>query len=84
MNPGRTGRRVINVDINKEEKTLENFEIKGELPTLFTELEFTIADIYLIMLSKGFNVQDASQFLDKIVKNGCDSAWKVIKESKNI
>ena len=75
---------MINVDINKEDSILENFEIKGELPTLCTELEFTIADIYLIMLSKGFNVQDASQFLDKIVKNGCDSAWKVIKESRNI
>lgn len=74
MNPERTGRRVINVDVERE-----NYRIEGELPALLTELEFIVADMYIIMLGQGLYHKDINDVFDLVRKNASETAWKVIK-----
>ena len=79
MNPERTGRRVINVDVERE-----NYRIEGELPALLTELEFIVADMYINMLGQGLYNKDINDIFDLVRKNGIESAWKTIKLENEI
>ena len=79
MNPERTGRRVINVDTENKD-----FRINGELPTLLTELEFIVADMYITMLGQGFYNKDINDIFDNVRQKGIESAWKTIKLENEI
>lgn len=79
MNPERTGRRVINVDVERE-----NYRIEGELPALLTELEFIVADMYITMLGQGLYNKDINDTFDTVRQNALNTAWKVIKLENEI
>lgn len=79
MNPERTGRRMINVDVKNKD-----FKIEGELPILLTELEFIMADIYFTMLEKGFYNKDVNDVFDEVRKNVAEKVWKIIKLENEI
>lgn len=79
MNPERTGRRVIKVDAEKED-----FRINGELPALLTELEFIVADMYIIMLGQGLYNKDINDIFDNVRQNALNTAWKIIKLENEI
>ena len=78
MNPERTG-RMINVDVERE-----NYRINGELPTLLTELEFIVADMYITMLGQGLYNKDINDTFDTVRQNALNTAWKVIKLENEI
>lgn len=82
MNPGRTGRRVINVDFKDDDQKMN---IKGELPVLLSELEYIIADLYITLhMERGISNKDIDTLFDEVKNNGMKSAWKIIKEVRKI
>ena len=79
MNPERTGRRVIKADAENKD-----FRINGDIPTLLTELEFIVADIYITMLGQGLYNKDINDTFDTVRQNALNTAWKVIKLENEI
>lgn len=74
MNPERTGRRVINVNIDKKV-----FEINDESSVLLAELESIISYIFLqLILQDKIDEEFAVSLLEKVKKNGVSMGKEMI------
>lgn len=74
MNPERTGRRVINVNIDKKV-----FEINDESSVLLAELESIISYIFLqLILYDKIDEEFAVSLLEKVKKNGVSMGKEMI------
>ena len=74
MNPERTGRRVINVNIDKKV-----FEINDESSVLLAELESIISYIFLqLIFYDKIDEEFAVSLLEKVKKNGVSMGKEMI------
>lgn len=81
MNQDWTGRRVINIDIEKDQK---NIKIDGDLGVLFTQLTFVVGFIYLQMIKNGYSVRGINDILSFVVQEGMRKGWEVEKKERGL
>lgn len=79
--PGRTGRRVINIDIENNE---QNITIDGELGILLPQLTFVVGFIYLKMIKHGYSVEDIDNTLSLVLQEGMKKGWEVQKAERGL
>jgi len=66
MNPGRTGRRVFNIDLKNKVTELE----VDDIATFSVEVEYLIAFFFTLLFNRGFKPYDAKKYIEEVVNNG--------------
>lgn len=81
MNPERTGRRVINIDIENNAKKIR---IQGAVQVILAELSFVVSFLFMFLMRKGYNLNKVREVIQDAVNQGLNKGWETYKKTEGI